>query len=291
MNGVLIVNKPRGWTSHDVVSRVRRTTGEKKVGHAGTLDPLATGVLVLCIGKATRIIRYLESDDKEYDATMRLGIRTDTLDSEGRVVDETISPPPVLDAMLSVLAEFRGTILQRPPAFSAVKIKGIPSYRLARRGDLRVHESRMITIYDLEIISYDYPFVRLRVKCSKGTYIRSLCDDIGNRLGCGAHLASLTRIRSGRFSLDRAVPADMLDDKTALQSLLISMNDALCMLPLFVVSDTDAGRISHGNAVSFSQNEHAGLDGKSVRLLDKKGGFLAVGTVNNGFIKPETVVI
>ncbi len=189
MDGVLNINKPSGVTSHDVVESVRKILHEKRIGHTGTLDPLATGVLVLCAGRATRIAQYLEAGEKEYKAIMRLGVTTDTLDAEGQILETKSYIPPDRQKIIEVLRGFIGPIMQRPPAYSAVKVAGVPSYKLAREGKAQLLKPRAITIYSIELTAFDDPVVSLLVRCSKGVYIRTLCAEIGDALGMGAHLA------------------------------------------------------------------------------------------------------
>ncbi|MDP2599731.1 MAG: tRNA pseudouridine(55) synthase TruB [Deltaproteobacteria bacterium] len=217
MNGILVIDKPSGPTSHDICQHFKRQLGAKKVGHAGTLDPLATGVLILLIDGATKLQSIFLGKDKEYQFTMRLGVETDTYDSEGKVVREN----PVQDVILSgaknllesLLPQFTGEILQTPPPFSAIKKNGTPLYKLARRGEKVEPAPRKITVYSLEIIS-PLPLgervgvrgeVTLKARCSSGTYIRSIAHDLGQLLGCGAHITQLRRLRSEPFGLEDAI--------------------------------------------------------------------------------------
>jgi len=230
LSGVLNVNKPAGMTSHDVVDVVRRLLKIRRVGHTGTLDPRATGVLPLCIGRATRIAQFLTQADKEYMITMRLGITTDTLDGDGKILSRTddIAIDPV--KLKEILKGFVGEIQQIPPLFSAKKHHGERLYRLARRGETVEREPIKVKIYDLTFLSLDLPFVEFQVACSKGTYARSLCDDIGRALGCGAHLYALTRVRSGRFLVEEALTLDALGDIVAegrIREVLIPVGEAL----------------------------------------------------------------
>jgi tRNA pseudouridine55 synthase len=204
MNGVVIVDKPAGITSHDVVDRVRKLLGEKKAGHTGTLDPMATGVLPVCIGEATKLASFLTGDDKVYEVTMRLGVRTDTQDMTGRVLTE--QEPRVTEAdVRAALDAFAGTITQVPPRYSAVKVRGRALYKWARKGvDMEAPE-RQVEIRAIRLLGVEMPRVRFDVTCSKGTYVRTLCADAGERLGCGAALESLRRTASGRFRQEDAV--------------------------------------------------------------------------------------
>lgn len=210
MNGIFIVDKPQGPTSHDIVLYLRRSFSIKKVGHAGTLDPMATGVLVLLLGEATKLSNRLVTDDKEYEGVLRLGIRTDTHDSEGRVIS-AMEPPSLADEEIrKILDSFRGVIWQIPPMVSAIKHKGKKLYQLARLGIEVKREPRKVTIYTIKTMEILLPEVRFFVHCSKGTYIRKLACDIGEKLGCGASLSSLRRTRSGKFSIEDAVPFEEL---------------------------------------------------------------------------------
>ncbi len=209
--GLLLIDKPKGPTSHDVVDAVRRSLGTRKVGHAGTLDPMATGLLVVCVGRGTRLLRYLSGLDKTYEGTARLGEETDTLDADGQIVaryDVAVTEERLLD----IVSTFTGSIQQVPPAYSAVKIDGEPAYRAARRGDEVAPAPRAVRIDRFDVTSYDgvrdFDFV---VECSGGTYIRSLAADVGRTLACGAHLTRLRRTRVGPFGLEQACVLDELD--------------------------------------------------------------------------------
>lgn len=294
MNGILIIDKPGGWTSHDVVNKTRRILQEKKIGHTGTLDPLATGVLVLCIGKATRIVRYLESDDKAYIAELRLGVTTDTLDSQGKVLDTREYTPPSLERIKEVLADFLGEIRQRPPAFSALKVSGVPSYRLARQGSSPKHDERTVTIRSIDLIDFQDPLVKFSVHCSKGTYVRTLCADIGERLGMGAHLASLIRTRAGRFTLEQAISLEQLAEMTAggsVASALISPEQALQELLSVTVDRAAADRIAHGSSLEVPSGDLPDGATNPIRILGHDGQLLAVARVRDKLLQPETVLI
>ncbi len=292
MEGVVNINKPSGMTSHDVVQHVRRIFGEKRIGHTGTLDPLATGVLVLCIGQATRIAQYLEAGEKEYEAVMRLGITTDTLDAEGRILETRSSPVPERDVIVSLMQRFMGTIMQRPPAFSAVKIAGIPSYKLAREGKAKPNKPKPVAIHALELAAYDYPFMSIRVRCSKGVYIRSLCADMGDALGTGAHVAKLQRTRSGQFSIKNAIApgelADMAADGTVEQAIT-TIDDALSHVPPIPLAEAEAARVAHGDKVSCPFEPVAGEKNGLVRLHDPLGRLLALARLEGGILRPELV--
>jgi len=293
MNGVLNINKPSGMTSHDVVQHARRILREKRIGHTGTLDPLATGVLVLCVGRATRIAHYLEAAEKEYRAVMRLGITTDTLDSEGRILETKSYTAPDRKTLVDAMRRFLGTTMQRPPAFSAVKIAGVPSYKLARQGKAEPNKPRPASIQSIELTGYDDPFVSLTVQCSKGVYIRSLCADIGDALGMGAHVTSLQRTRSGRFSLDAGVTLEELATMAAAgteDTAVTTIDEALAGFPVVSLADADAERVCHGNKVSCPESVANG-NGDMVRLHDRSGRILALARADENFLRPELVFL
>jgi tRNA pseudouridine55 synthase len=294
VNGVLVINKPQNWTSHDVVNKARGLLREKKIGHTGTLDPLATGVLVLCVGKATKIVRYLEADDKEYIAELKLGATTDTLDSAGSILETREYSPPSRDEMLRTLERYRGTILQRPPAYSAVKVSGVPSYRLARQGTILEHEERPVTISEITLLEYRDPLVRFSVTCSKGTYIRTLCADIGSFLGTGAHLTALVRTRSGRFRIDQAIDLEQLSRKASLgqaEKTLLPLSNALGSFAAVTVDPSDAVRISHGNTISIPPGFVVNDKELLIQVLDRDGRMLAIAKTFAGLIRPEVVIV
>jgi tRNA pseudouridine55 synthase len=203
-DGVLLVDKPKTLTSHDVVDRIRRHFGFKKVGHCGTLDPAATGLLVIVLERATKLQNQFTAADKTYEGAMRLGISTDSHDSDGAIISEKPVPAFSADDIERVLARFRGDIQQVPPMISAIKHKGQPLYKLARKGKTIEREPRLVHIYDLRLLKLELPDVHFRIACTKGTYVRTLCHDIGETLGCGAHLAELRRTRSGEFDVTDA---------------------------------------------------------------------------------------
>jgi tRNA pseudouridine55 synthase len=213
VSGVLVIDKPIGLTSHDVVQIIRRGTGIRRAGHTGTLDPRASGVLVVLIGPAVRLSEYVSASDKRYQATIRLGSSTDTYDAEGVVTQSTVSVDEITEEHFTeVLQEFIGEIEQVPPPYSAVKVKGKKAYEMAREGEEVDLSPRKIHVYSLEVLEWALPEVVVDVYCSSGTYVRSLANDLGNRLGCGAHLVGLRRTKSGRFTLRDAVPLRRLQE-------------------------------------------------------------------------------
>ncbi|MEW6686233.1 MAG: tRNA pseudouridine(55) synthase TruB [Candidatus Edwardsbacteria bacterium] len=226
MNGWLIVDKPKGWTSFDVVAKIRGITKERKVGHTGTLDPQATGVLIIALGKATKLIQFIAQTDKEYLATIRLGITTDTFDSEGKILKTKEAPQLSRNKIEEVLSQFRGEIEQLPPMFSAIKSQGKKLYQLARKGITVERKSRKVKIKKLQIENIDLPFLTLRIECSKGTYIRSLANDLGEKLGCGAYLHQLVRLRAGQFRLEQAVKMEQLNSLEEIQRYLLPLENS-----------------------------------------------------------------
>lgn len=280
-SGVLIIDKPQGISSAKVVSRVRAITGAKKVGHAGTLDPFATGVLVCCLNQATRISRFFLHGDKSYDATLRLGIETDTQDLTGAVIAQSDITGVTPEMVHAAAERFMGEQWQTPPVFSALKQDGVPLYKLARKGTPVQKPARRVTIHRLEVLSVALPEVRLSVDSSGGVYIRTLASDIGMALGCGAHLTALRRTRSGPFSLDRAVTLSALAETVmnAPESLLlIPMDAALGDLPAVVVDESLARKVANGaplGPADIPKEAGATADGV-LKVLEKGGRLLAL---------------
>ncbi len=284
MNGILLINKPANITSHDVVAAVRKLFRIKKVGHAGTLDPFATGLLLLCIGKATKIVRYLMDCDKEYIAMMKLGETTDTQDCTGTIVEQRPVPSISEHHILNVFTRFTGEISQIPPMYSARKVEGERLYTLARQGKTVPRKSQQVTVHTLELLEYSLPYLRFRAGCSKGTYIRTLAFDIGEALGCGAHLTALERTRIGQFSLNQAYSLEQtaqLGSDTARQDWLISMDEALSFFPGIRLCETDATRLTHGVRVFLPVEEYTEGNGQHfseqiVRIYNAAGIFIAL---------------
>lgn len=283
IHGVIIVNKPPGLSSSDACQRVKRLLRLRKVGHLGTLDPLATGVLPLCINEGTKLVQFLMHGDKEYVATMQLGIATDTQDSQGKVVSRSDAIPRDRDLILQAIEQFRGQILQMPPMFSALKHNGVPLYKIARKGSEVPREQRRVTIYEIEAIAIDPPQVTLRVVCSHGTYVRTICHDIGSRLGCGAHLVSLHRVRNGAFHIREALS---LDDVAACRAEdlcekhLISSRQALNGLPEVTVTSAVEQKIRSGMQVALRDVSADGCramcSGQKIKVLSAAGDLIGV---------------
>jgi tRNA pseudouridine55 synthase len=300
VNGILVIDKPAGITSHDVVAKVRRILRTKRVGHTGTLDPFATGVMVVLVGQATRLAQFLDKDEKEYVALVRFGFETDTGDRTGERRDteterrEEIVTEEEIDA---VLGAFRGNIEQVPPMYSAKKIDGKKLYELARKGETVERKAVKVRISELELSESpantggsDKQMANLRVVCSAGTYIRTLAEDIGRRLGVGAHLEELRRTRAGQFSIDRSVTLEELAEAAEPASLLIPMEQAVARLARFVLPDdrvakTRSGLSSRVREATFVGDEH-------IAMFDPQGNLIAVGSYDaaESVIKPRVVI-
>lgn len=285
MKGILNIDKPLGITSHDVVDNVRKITKTTKVGHSGSLDPLASGVLLVCIGKATKIIRFLP-EDKRYEGTIKLGEKTDTYDTEGKVIKrgnwESISPEQITDQII----HFSGEINQTPPIYSAIKINGKKSYELARAGKQVKIKSRKVTIYSFTIQDINLPLVKFRIHCSAGTYIRSIANDLGENLGCYGHLIALRRTRIGKFSIDDSVTLDELNQDN-LSDYIISPENALTNLPSFIMNKKETEFVKHGGQVSYSMDNI----NKLIKLLDMDRNLVAIGRIKKDNIQPIRVLI
>ncbi len=275
LTGILNIAKPAGMTSHDVVDRVRQMSGQRRVGHAGTLDPAATGVLVVCLGQATRVAEYLMASDKVYQAQIRLGVSTDTHDAEGQVT-ATAEVDVGEEEVRGTLASFVGSIQQVPPMYSALKRGGIPLYKLARRGITVEREPRPVEIHNIELLDWNPPLLTIRVKCSPGTYIRALARDLGQKLGCGAHLHSLTRLASGHFTLEEAVSLDELAEAFAqenYQEFIHPLDEALLDFEPMIVDAQTEKCIRHGQQI---QSPAACERGELRRAYSEKGELIAI---------------
>ncbi len=283
ISGVLNINKSAGMTSHDVVDVVRRLYHVRKVGHTGTLDPRGTGVLPICVGRATKIAQFLTTADKEYEMVVRLGVTTDTQDADGKVIGEA-EVRVSREEVEAALGHFAGEVQQIPPLFSAKRVRGERLYRMARRGEDVPREPVTIHIYSIRLSSFDPPFVGLWVHCSKGTYARALADDLGKMLGCGAHLYSLVRVRAGRFELKDALTLDALAALVAEgrgQEPLIPVEDALDHLPAVRVLPEASRLILHGSAVAAAQVVSVPpevVKGTMVRVLGFRRQLLSLAT-------------
>jgi len=296
-SGILNIDKPAGATSHDVVARVRRLTPGSRVGHAGTLDPMATGVLVVCIGGATRLIEYVADASKRYRATIRFGVTTATWDAEGEVEERRPTGGLTLEAIEAALSRFVGVIEQVPPMYSALKRDGQPLYRLARRGITVEREPRRVHVYAIEVEGWECPDLVVHVHCSKGTYVRALAHDLGEMLGVGAHLAALTRTAVGAFTLQEAVDLEGLlaeRESGGWREHLLDASVAVRGLPRAVLDDEAARRIGHGQAVTLDVAKCTSFrgDGSEVAAFDRQGRLLAVARYDpqSGLWRPHKVL-
>ena len=275
MNGIVIVNKPQGWTSQDVTARLRRVFGTRRIGHGGTLDPMATGVLPVFVGRATRGVEFFEHAEKTYEAVLRLGIDTDTEDITGTVLEER--PVAVTREQLEkTLERFRGEILQVPPMYSALKVNGQKLCDLARKGKTVERQARPITIYKLECLEFDGVTARLLVHCSKGTYIRTLCKDIGEALGCGGCMASLCRVTAGEYSLEGSVALETLLECENPEQYLRPVDSMFTNYQKVVLTENQEKRCRNGNSFSISLPEG------TYRAYGKNGEFLMLAKVEDG---------
>ncbi|MDD4859784.1 MAG: tRNA pseudouridine(55) synthase TruB [Dehalococcoidales bacterium] len=278
MEAILNINKPAGMTSYDVVAAVKRLSREKRVGHAGTLDPDATGVLPVCLGRATRIIEFLTGSTKSYRAVIELGTVTDTYDAGGKVIQTGDSSGISREQFQMALASFLGTIAQTPPMYSALKHHGEPLYKLARAGITVTRESRPVQIYQIQLIDWQPPRATIEVECGKGTYIRSLAHDIGQHLGCGAHMKSLVRLRCGIFNLDDAITLADLAEAFRYgywEHFAYPTDTVLHDLPVMILSEATAQAVRQGNAVPPRQNTTPQPE-DVCRAYTIEGDFLAV---------------
>lgn len=307
MDGVLVIDKPSGPTSHDVVAFVRRALRERRIGHTGTLDPLATGVLPLVIGKATRLASLLSATDKEYEAAIRLGATSDTYDAAGQLSPTAQSLSGIAPAVVErALEGFRGTVEQMPPPFSAKKVGGVPAYKLARQQKPTALTPVRVTVHELEFVEMDEGLVRLRVRTSPGFYVRSLANDLGRKLGCGAYLESLRRIRSGAFTLNHAVSLqDLHGDPDGAARSIVPLEKLLPELPAVRVTSAGAKRVSHGNFLAPSDVATSGpvpVSGEGppktttgpllVRVIDGDGRLLAIADAGaDGVLRPSIVLV
>lgn len=275
--GFLNINKPPGMTSHDVVAAVRRASGERRVGHAGTLDPMATGVLVVGMGQATRLIEYLMHGRKVYRAQIHFGLSTDTLDAEGQVTRRVEDIDLDITDIETLLPDFIGRIEQVPPMYSALKRGGQPLYKLARRGITVPRKPRLVEIHDIEVLNWELPVLEVRVTCGRGTYIRALARDLGERMGCGAHLKSLVREASGRFKINMSEPLDVVEDSfrhNYWQALIHPPDEALLDFDAMIVDRQTAEKIKHGHKIagrgplSTSLCRAYTVDGEFIALME-----------------------
>ena len=279
MDGVIVVDKPEGLTSHDVVDRVRKLAGQRKVGHLGTLDPLATGVLPLVLGRATRLSRFFSTSEKKYDARVKFGWATDTYDCTGAAVSPPVQPAFTRSELEAALASFRGIIVQTPPPFSAKKVAGTPAYRLARRNIAVELEPVEVHIHSIDLMDFNGSTAGIRVHCSAGTYVRGIAHELGRRLGCGAFLESLRRTASGEFTEEQAHALDELEAFAQSRKLAEALIPAAHLLPYWPNATVDAltaGQIRQGR--DFRLSPFIDLpDGRYVKAISQEGELIAIG--------------
>ena len=277
MNGIVIVDKPQDWTSQDVTARLRRVFNTRRIGHGGTLDPMATGVLPVFVGRATRGVEFFEHAEKVYETVLKPGITTDTEDITGSVLTCQEASVTAEDVE-AVLPRFRGEILQVPPMYSALKVDGKKLYELARAGKEIERKPRPITIYELTLLGVSEEGIRLRVHCSKGTYIRTLCKDIGEALGCGGCMASLRRVQAGEYTENEAIALQELLETENPEQYLRGVDTMFRTYPAITLTDKQEQRCRNGN--SFSVN----LPDGTYRAYSKTGEFLALSKAENGIL-------
>ena len=294
IHGVFLLDKPQGMSSNDIMQKVKRMFQANKAGHTGALDPLATGMLPICLGEATKFSQFLLDADKRYLVTAKLGERTDTSDAEGQIVetrDVNVKTPEILTA----LEQFRGDILQVPTMFSALKHNGKPLYEYARQGITVEREARPITIFELNFIEYNVPYLTLEVHCSKGTYIRTLVDDLGEALGCGAHVTMLRRTAVADYPTEKMLDWNALQalaesqDLSLLDALLLPMDTAVAKLPALTLNESQTQGIGFGQRIKFDNLNR--LQGQ-VRLFSHENRFLGVAVIDeNNVIRPQRLVV
>lgn len=281
IDGVIVIDKPEGWTSHDVVSKMRGIAGTRRVGHLGTLDPIATGVLPVMIGQATRLARFWDKSEKVYDAVVRFGFATTTWDRQGEQAADAAEPLISAEQIEACFAPLRGDIEQIPPPVSAKKINGVPAYKLARKNMPLDLAPVKVSVYELNLLGIEGTRAQIRVRCSAGTYIRAIAHQAGKMLGCGAHVESLVRTRSGPFDLERAFTLERLQDlknRGDLEQALIPGADLLPQFPRVLVDDLTAARIRQGRDFTASAFR-ADPGARYVKAIDANGRLVAIGRI------------
>ena len=289
MDGIINVMKPAGMTSHDVVAKLRRIYHTRKVGHTGTLDPDAVGVLPVCIGQATRLVEYLTDKEKTYKTVMKFGSETNTQDAAGEVTVTTELPSLSREEFVAVTQQFIGEIQQIPPMYSAIKKDGQPLYKLARQGiDVEV-EPRPVVIHEIKVLMYQPESAMLEIRCGKGTYIRTLCQDIARACGSSGHMAYLMRTKSGVFGADTAVALSRLEESEHPEQFLMDMNTSLADMPALAVKDTAMlVRVQNGLAQRVPGAAQL-AEGTVCRALDSQGNLVAIGTIEKESFQPNKV--
>ena len=292
VNGIFLLNKPRGISSNQALQKVKRLFKAAKAGHTGSLDPLASGMLPICLGEATKFSQYLLDSDKRYQVQGLLGIKTETADAEGEAI-ATAEVNVTESDFLSVMENYRGDIEQIPSMYSAIKVNGQPLYKLAREGITIERESRPVTIYELELLNFDSPYVEMDVFCSKGTYIRNLVEDMGDDLGCGAHVTRLHRSQVGPYQEDGMITLDQAEalveesGVAALDELLLPVYSSVSNWPEVILNSSLAFYIQQGQAIQVTNAPENG----GVRLMTDDGEFLGIGEINeDGMVAPKRLI-
>ncbi len=296
MDLIIALNKPKDITSQEAVTRVKRILKIKKAGHTGTLDPMATGLLLVCINRATRLASYFSNLDKEYKALMKLGETTDTQDAYGKIISKADTFEFDRLAIEEALKSFRGGILQMPPMYSALKHEGQPLYKLARKGIEVERKPREVTIHNIDLLNIDFPYVKFHVVCSKGTYIRTLCDDIGKKLRIGAHLFELERTAIGPFRIEDSLSFDELknvDINEAGIKGIYTMDKALSWMPEFKIDRVTAKAVKHGNPIRIITLPDTYKKAEGIRIKSPDGELLAIGSLSSekNSIKMDVVLV
>jgi tRNA pseudouridine55 synthase len=293
INGIVVLDKPKGMSSNAALQAVKRIFDANKAGHTGSLDPLATGVLPLCLGEATKVSQFLLDSNKRYQTKIKLGVRTDSGDAEGSVISSCDKVDVSLSQVKKVLSRFKGEIEQLPPMYSALKVNGVPLYKLARKGQTIERKTRLVTVFNIDLVEYDSPFIELEIFCSKGTYIRTIADDIGEALGCGAHIVELRRLQAGCFDLQESVTLKQLESEReefgleAIDDLLIEADRAVEDLPEVILPAVSANCIKQGQAVLA---RHLPADGL-VRLYEEDQ-FIGIGSIDeDGRVAPRRLIV
>jgi tRNA pseudouridine55 synthase len=293
MDGIIVVDKPAGWTSHDAVNRMRRLAGTRKVGHLGTLDPMATGVLPLVVGRATRLAQFYMRSDKVYDAIVRFGYSTNTYDREGTTTSSPVAPVLTREMLEHSLEAFRGEFLLRPPPVSAKKVQGTPAYRLARQHVEVELKPVPVHVYELNLVALEGAEASLWARCSAGTYMRSIAHELGETIGCGAHLSALRRVRAGDFPIEQARSMEQLDAlarEGRLNEALIPASELLPEFPSVIVDDLTAGQVRQGR--DFPASPFRARSGtRYVKAVSTEGQLVAIGEAKLPHIYHPVVVL
>jgi len=293
IDGIVVLDKLKGMSSNAALQSVKRIFDANKAGHTGSLDPLATGVLPLCLGEATKVSQYLLDSNKRYQARVKLGVRTDSGDAEGTVISSCDDVEVSLAQVEQLLSRFKGEIEQLPPMYSALKVNGVPLYKMARKGLTVERERRVVTVFSIDLLGFDQPFIDLEIFCSKGTYIRTIADDIGEALGCGAHIIELRRLQAGSFDLEESITLEQLESRKqqfgleAIDELLIDADRAVEDLPEVILPAISASCIRQGQPVLA---QHLPADGL-VRLYEEEQ-FIGIGSIeDDGRVAPRRLLV